>query len=100
MAAGMYVGADGDDSGYTGLRIGDGYHDYLNTAIVSCNCKNAIQGRSVLGAELRIRASRVYKRNPFIGGATTIRVDMVGCTLVRRFWAACERAGWRSVWGI
>ncbi len=46
---------------WAGIRVGDGYHNYLVVGMVSCNHSNAVPpNRQIIGAELQLTASRVY----------------------------------------
>ena len=58
-----------------------GYHNYLISGFVSCYCKGVVpDGRSIIGAALKLRTSRIYGTNPFTNPAfdNRMRVDMVG----------------------
>jgi hypothetical protein len=82
---GQYVGLDSEGlEGKNAVRVGDGYHDYLNVGIVSCSCLGLVApGQTVLAASMRMRPSRVFgprniysaDRNGVVSQA--MRVDMV-----------------------
>jgi hypothetical protein len=115
---GRYI-AEGsrEERGLNGIRIGDGFHDCEGSArdgdartsclvvtlrvrvtplcadimfsFVSCNHASTIGDRYVVGAQLRLRLSRVFGGNPFVemhGQPSTrkIVVDMVSRCDVRR----------------
>lgn len=81
---GMYLAAKSDsgspEPGRNGLRIGDGFHDYILASFVSCNTDAIPAGARVTEAVLTLRTSRVYGGNPFLQGGccggATIQVDM------------------------
>jgi hypothetical protein len=102
QALGQYVGLDseGGSTGKSGIRVGDGYHNYLNVAIVSCSCRGLLfTGQTILGATLRLRSSQIYgKFNPFnsVRGApppATMKADMVWA-----FKCACVGVGREGKW--
>ena len=68
--------ADGSNE----IEFGDGYHNYLLAGFVSCYHNNIIPaGRKVLGAQLNLKANRIFGGNPFsVDPTVTLRVDMVG----------------------
>ena len=75
---------NGDDpqlnDGANGIRVGDGFHDYLLAGFVSCNHVGVLPpNRRVLKARLRLHVSRVFGENKFCAPdpQAFIRVDMV-----------------------
>ncbi len=85
---GVYLSADGEGHGNTavnyagrdGLRIGDGYHDYVLATFVSCRTTALPPGARVTAAVLSLRTSRVYGKNPFTASGCCgagLQVDMV-----------------------
>jgi hypothetical protein len=75
----------------------DGFHNYLLAGFVSCNHQGVVpEGRTILGAQLRLRANRIFGDNPFIGGNVVLRTDMVragpGMGAGARCLRVCSRA--------
>ncbi len=77
--SGQFVGDDPTSTaGVNAIRIGDGFHDYLLAAFVSCNHSGVIPpGRAIQAAQLRLRPSRIYGSNPFLISNLVLVVDMV-----------------------
>jgi hypothetical protein len=78
---GMYLTSDSTIPGRHGLRVGDGFHDYIMFSFVSCLTNNIPRGAYVTGAVLTLRTSRVVGANPveeFGCCQTRFSVDMVG----------------------
>jgi hypothetical protein len=76
---GQYIGLDSESGGgVNGIRVGDGYHNYLVAGFVSCSCTGLLEpGRTVAAATLRLKTSRVYGLNPFTAFSTRLKTDMV-----------------------
>jgi hypothetical protein len=85
-ATGNFVGEEADPGGKNGIRLGDGYHNYLLAGFVSCNHNGMIPAdRQVLGAQLVLRSSRIFGSDPFliktanstVANAVVIQTDLV-----------------------
>ncbi len=89
---GMYLSADGDTVGDEatlgrhGLRIGDGFHNYILASFVSCLTNGIPRSAVLTGAVLTLHTSRVFGENPFVLGGcceAKIQVDMVRLIIIR-----------------
>ncbi len=81
---GQYVGlASESTAGVGAIRIGDGYHNYLQVAIVSCSCTGLLgPQQSVIGATLKLRTTRIDGRNPFNRFPVRLKTDLVSDTVI------------------
>ncbi len=85
---GMYLSADtSDQGGKSGLRVGDGFHNYILVSFVSCLTNAIPKGALVTSAVLTLTANRVFGKNPVeYGGCCQARVSV---DMVRRFSQGC-----------
>ena len=66
-----------------------GYHNYLIYGFVSCSCKGLLgPQQSVVGAQLKIKISRVDGKDPFTAFPVKMKADMV-----RGFASPCTPTG-------